>query len=88
MTRFMEWIKEHPLTAAALGLGLGWAIKVSLREYMPEHMEARYRTGPGPEPMKAKSLRQGDIKRGARPAGRPGGLSGEFRDLLEEPPAI
>lgn len=88
MAGLMEWIKEHPLYAAVLGLGLGWVIKASLREYMPGDMEPRYRPEPRPEPMKAKSLKPGVIKRQTPSGGRPGELSGEFKELLEEPPAI
>ncbi len=83
MAGFMNWIKEHPFSAALVGLGLGWAIKVSLREYIPEQMEPRYK----PEAMKAKSLRPGGVRKPAT-RGKPGELSGEFKELLEEPPAI
>lgn len=65
MARFTDWIKEHPFAAALLGLGLGWAIKVSLKEYIPEHMEPRSRQPEGREPQ---SPRPGIVQGPARQA--------------------
>lgn len=70
MAGFINWIKEHPISSALMGLGLGWAIKVSLKEYMPQHMEPRSPHAPG---MRAKSLRQLVTGKPA-PRGAPGGL--------------
>lgn len=85
MARFIDWIKEHPFSTALMGLGLGWAIKVSLKEYMPEHIEPR---GTQAQGLKAKSLKQQVIRRPASRGAAPGELTGEFKELLEEPPAI
>jgi hypothetical protein len=75
MARFMTWIKEHPIPAALVGFGLGWAIKVSLKEYIPEHMEPR---SFGPETraqaMRAKSLRRDVLRRRFSRRVRPGEL--------------
>lgn len=79
MARLIDWIKEHPFYAALAGLGLGWAVKVSLKEYVPERMEPRY-YGTQPEGMKARAFEK---KADRRPAARikPGELTGEFKDV-------
>lgn len=61
-----DWIRRHPVSTAALGIGLGL-----LATGCPYHKTSAKR---------AKSR--------LKPRKKPWELSGEFKDLLETPPAI
>lgn len=81
MAGIVKWVRENPVYAALLGFVLTWMLRESVTKYIPEDME----------PVggkKAQAVKPKTIRRRTPAAGRPGELSGEFKELLEEPPAM